>query len=79
MLMCSFRITSSNKLVLSLNLYLAFTNQEVAGVSSYVQYVRMCVTVCVYIRVCVCVCVDVVLLRRHLYNVPFVVFKFIRE
>lgn len=35
MLMCNFRITSSNKLVLSLNLYLAFTNQEVAGVSSY--------------------------------------------
>lgn len=71
MLMCNFRITSSNKLVLSLNLYLAFTNQEVAGVSSYVQYVRMCVFVCVS--------VEVVLLQRPLYNVPFAVFKFIRE
>lgn len=79
MLMCSFRITSSNKLVLSLNLYLASTNQEVAGVSSYVQYVRMCVSVCVCVYTCMCVCVDVVLLQRHLDNVPFVVFKFIRE
>lgn len=43
------------------------------------QLCTACKNVCYCVCVCIGVCVEVVLLQRHLYNVPFAVFKFIRE